>query len=112
MSIKTNQTTDLILIGSSDTTLLNPTQGRAGISFGSLHEQTGAAETVELFVSTDGTSAAGERIDTLTFAADETKNPISMTGRAIKQNQFLLAKATTGNLVSATVSYTQYSGDS
>lgn len=100
----------MILI--TDTTLLNPTTGRASITFASLHEQTGAQETLELFVSTDSSSAAGERIDKLVFAADETQNPTSLAGLTIPSGSFLIAKGTAGSLVKADLSYTQYTGGS
>ena len=77
-----------------------------------MHEQTGAQETIELFVSTDSSSAAGERIDKIVFAADETINPTSLAGLTIPSGSYLIAKGTTGSLVKADLSYTQYTGSS
>lgn len=111
MSIKSNNPANVLIL-ITDTTLLNPTTGRASITFASLHEQTGAAETVELFVSADETSAAGERIETVVLAANETKSPISLAGLTIPSGNYLIGKGTTGSLVKADLSYTQYSGDS
>ena len=99
-------------VNSSDTTLLNPTSGRAMITFAILHEQTGNAETVELFISTGATSSAGERIDDLTFAAKESQTPISLAGLAIPSGSFLIAKGGTGGRVFADLTYTQFSGSS
>ena len=99
-----------VLILVTDTTLLHPTAGRAFVSVASLHEQTAAVETLELFISTDATSAAGERIDLLTFAASETKSPGSLI-RGIPSGYYLIGKATNGSRVMASLTYTQYSGD-
>ena len=111
MSIKSNNSANVLILV-TDTTLLNPTAGRASITFASLHEQTGVQETLELFVSTDATSAAGERIDKLVFAGDETINPTSLAGLTIPSGSYLIAKGTTGSLVKADLSYTQYTGAS
>ena len=111
MAIKSNNAANVLVLV-TDTTLLNPTTGRASITFASLHEQTGAQETIELFVSTDASSAAGERIDKLIFAADETISPTSLAGRTIPSGSYLIAKGTTGSLVTVDLSYTQYSGAS
>lgn len=107
MTIKSgNSANVLILVG--DTTLLNPTTGRAMITAAVLHEQTGASETLELFVSTDASSAAGERIDKLVFAANETQAPISLAGLSIPSGSFLIGKGTAGSLVKAKLTFTQY----
>ncbi len=111
MTIQSNVTANGVLVLVTDTTLLNPTTGRAAITFASMHEQTGGAETVELFLSADATSAAGERIDEVGFAANETKQPVSML-LTVPDGQFLIAKGTTGSLVKVNISYTQYTGDS
>jgi len=111
MAIKSNNAANVLVLV-TDTTLLNPTTGRASITFASLHEQTGAQETIELFVSTDASSATGERVDKLIFAADETISPTSLAGLTIPSGSYLIAKGTTGSLVKADLSYTQYSGAS
>ncbi len=111
MAIQSNNTANGTLILISDTTLLNPTTGRAAITFASLHEQTGVGETINIFLSPDSTSAAGERIDQVVFAANETFQPVSMLLTVPKDN-FLIAKGTTGSLVEANISFTQYTGSS
>jgi hypothetical protein len=111
MAITTNNPANVLVL-ITDTTLLNPTTGRASITFANLHEQTGAQETVELFVSTDSSSAAGERIDKIVLAANETVSPISLAGLSIPSGSFLIAKGTAGSLVKADLSYTQYTGSS
>ena len=111
MAIKSNNSANVLIL-ITDTTLLTPTEGRASITFASLHEQTGAQETLELFVSTDASSAAGERIDKLVFAANETISPTSLAGLSIPSGSYLIAKGTTGSLVKADLSYTQYTGAS
>jgi len=112
MPIKSNNAANSVLVLITDTTLLHPTTGRATITFASLHEQTGADETVELFISTDSSSAAGERLDKFIMAADETVSPTSLAGLTIASGSYLIAKGTTGSLVESNISYTQYSGAS
>lgn len=111
MAIKSGNTVE-VLITSSDTTIINPTTGRIVISSGLLTEQTGNAETLELFISTDASSAAGERLEKLVFAADEPLDPISLPDRGIPSGSFLIGKATTGNRVKAYITYTQFTGSS
>lgn len=43
MAIKSNNSANVLIL-ITDTTLLAPTEGRASITFASLHEQTGAQE--------------------------------------------------------------------
>jgi len=111
MTIKGGNTANVLILV-TDTTLLNPTTGRAVITFASLHEQTGAEETLELFISTDASSAAGERIDKLIFPANETQSPTSLAGLSIPSGSYLIGKGTTGSLVKADLTYTQYTGAS
>jgi len=110
MPIKSGNSVD-VLITSSDTTILNPTTGRAMVTMASSHEQTGAAETVEFFISSDSASVAGERIDEVVFSADETIDLTSLI-RGIPSGYYLIGKATIGNLVMVSLTYTQYSGSS
>ena len=111
MAIKGNNAVTGVLILNTDTTLLNPTTGRAAVTFASLHEQTGAEETIELFISSDASSAAGERIDKIVLAANETTQPVSML-LTIPDDFFLIAKATTGSRVECNLTFTQYTGNS
>ena len=111
MAIKSNNAANGLIIAATDTTLLNPITGRAAITFASLHEQTGSSETIELFISPDSSSAAGERLDEIVFAANETIQPVSML-ITVPDGNFLIAKATTGARVEANISFTQYTGSS
>jgi len=111
MTIKGGNTANVLIL-ITDTTLLHPTTGRAVITFASLHEQTGVEETLELFVSTDASSAAGERIQQLIFPANETQSPTSLAGLSIPSGSYLIAKGTAGSLVKADLTYTQYTGSS
>ncbi len=112
MTIKVGNAANGLEIAATDTTLLSSDAlERKVISSATLHEQTGAAETVELFLSADATSAAGERIDILKFSPDETKNPVSLFNRAIPASTFLVAKATTGVRVECNITFTLYNGD-
>lgn len=110
MPIQSGQSVD-ILIGSGDTTILNPTQGRVLITSASGHEQTGAAETVEFFISANSASAAGERIERASFAANETIS-LAALRRGIPSGYYLIGNAGTGNLVMVSLTYQQYSGSS
>ncbi len=111
MGIKTNNAVNGVLILITDTTLLNAASDeRYAVTFGNLHEQTGAAETVELYISTDSSSAVGERFDTLKFAPNETKNPVSIL-ISIPAGSYLIAKGLVGSLVECNLSYTLYNGD-
>lgn len=110
MGIKTNISNNSTVIGTGDTVLLSSSAlERKAITFCSFHEQTGAGESVELFISTDATSVAGERVDKLVFSPNETKNPISAL-LSIPANSFLLGKATAGAQVEVNISFTLYDG--
>jgi hypothetical protein len=111
MTIQAAQTVDVIVL-STDTTLINPTDGRILITNCTMHEQTGNAETVEIFSSADATSAAAERIDNLSFSASETKYQNALNGKAVDSGAYLIGKATTGNRVMVSITYTQFSGSS
>jgi len=111
MPIKSGNTSTVLVL-STDTTLLNPTTGRAVITSAVLHEQTGAAETVELFISANSASAAGERIDRIVLAANETNMPLALGGLAVPSGYYLIGKATTGSLAMMSITYTQYTGAS
>lgn len=100
------------LVLATDTTILAPSTGRALVTSLVLSEQTGAQETVEIFISTDAVSSAVERIEIITLAANESSDPITMPDRGVPDGSYLIAKATTGSLVKAYVTYTQYTGSS
>lgn len=111
MAIKSGLSAEALVLV-TDTALLNPSTGRALVTSLILSEQTGAQETVEIFISTDAVSASGERIEIITLAANESSDPITMPDRSIPSGSYLIAKATTGSLVTAYLTYTQYTGDS
>lgn len=111
MGVKASQTVDVLVL-STDTTLLNPTDGRAFITNCTMHEQTANADTVEIFSSTDATSAAGERIDKLVFASEETKYQNALNSKGVASGSYIIGKATTGSRVMVSITYTQYSGSS
>lgn len=110
MAITSGNTSDVLIL-STDTILLNPTTGRAEIYAATLHEQTGAQETVELFISANSASAAGERIQKIVLAANEIEYPISLI-RSVPSGYYLIAKAATGSRVFASLTYKQYTGAS
>jgi hypothetical protein len=105
-----NAASAVVLI--TDTTLLNPTPGRAVITSLVLSQTTGAAETIDLFLSSDSSSATAERIERVVLASNETVDPTSMANFAIPEGYYLIAKGTTGSIVTAFLTYTQYSGSS
>lgn len=111
MPIKSgNSSSAVVLI--TDTTLLNPTTGRAIVTSLVLSQTTGAGETVDLFLSSDASSATAERIERVVLAANETIDPASMVNFAIPDGYYLIAKGTTGSIVTAFLTYTQYTGNS
>ena len=113
MAITTGNSSNGVLVLITDTTLVTAAADtRRVITFASLHEQTGAAETVELFVSTDSSSAAGERLDKLVFAANETIQPASLFGLSIPAGSYIIGKGTTGSLVECNITTTLYTGAS
>lgn len=111
MAIRSGISTGLISVTAADVTLLAAAAGtRIVVTAADFSEHTSAVETVELFLSTDATSASTERIDELIFEADEQKSPISALG-AIAEGSFLIANGLTGALVNAKLTYTLYTGD-
>jgi hypothetical protein len=114
MSIKTGNSVNAKQINSNVTVLLTAgSDTRIVITYASFHEQAGAAETIELFASTDSTTTSpSERIDKLTFAADDTTYATSAM-IALPAGSSLLATGTDGTFrVAATLVYTEYSGTS
>lgn len=100
-----------VAVGTTDTTILNPTAGRSVITHAVVHDTNGGAQTIEFFDSSDATSAAGERIGQVVLAANETKTPDFLRGLSIGKDRFLIAKASAaGANIKPTT--TNYSGDS
>ena len=111
MSIKSQKSSGLISAPAADFTILdNTSTGRWSISSVSLHEHAGTGDTVELFKSTDTSSASGERIDQIILAADETK--LSLFDFNLDPGEKLLGNATTGALVNVEAKYTTFDGAS
>jgi len=112
MAVKSNLSSGLIAVGNTDTTVLeNAGTGRWVVYSINLHDYGATGEDVELFVSADATSAAGERIDIITIGADETK-PGIFTPVALDIGQFLIAKGSAGSTTNIEAVYTAYSGSS
>jgi len=112
MSIKGNNTSGLIPATAADFTILqNSTTTRWAVTIINLHDQLGAGDTVELFVSADASSAAAERIDNVVVAPNATE-PAEFTTVVLSSGQFLLGNAATGGQVVVEAIYTTYDGDS
>lgn len=79
------------VVGTSDATVLNPAAGNSFEMYAGVLHNTGATVvTVELFLSDDGTSAAGERVFVYALSAGETKRIPPIT---VMPTEFLLSKA-------------------
>jgi len=112
MSIKGNNSSGLITVPAGDITILNNnTTTRWSISSINLHEFGATGDTIELFKSADAVSAAGERIDKIVLAADETK-PSLFAPFNLAPGQFLLANGLVGALVNVEALYIAYTDDS
>ena len=111
MSIKGGNTVE-VLIAATDTTLINPTLGRIVITSAILSEQSGAEETIELFISTSAVSAGSKRLGEVVLPADDTQDPIELADRGVPSGSYLIGKGAAGGLVTAYITYTQYTGSS
>ena len=112
MTIKADNSSGLIAVGSTDTTVLNNTSnGRWTVKSISLHDHSGSGDTVDLFKSSDATSAAAERIDQIVLAANETKQVVFVPVE-IPSGYYLIANATTGARVNTEAVYTARDGAS
>lgn len=92
MSIKSGQMTGLIaLTAATDLTIANPDPKTTEEYYNLVvQDSAGTGATVELFLSDDSTSAAGERIDRVVLAANETKSFLPV---GVPASKFLIAKA-------------------
>lgn len=93
MSIKSGQVTGLLALSSgADTTVANPGSSETYEFYNLVaHETSGSGGgDVELFLSDDAASAAGERIDKVTLAAGETA---VMQSVGVPAGKYLIAKA-------------------
>ncbi len=112
MSIKGNNSSGLVAIPSGDVTILqNITTTRWAVTAIHVHDQLGVGDTVELFVSADATSAAGERIDKLVLGVDETKDA-AFVPVVLQAGEFLLGNGLAGGQLVVEAIYTIYDGDS
>lgn len=112
MALKSDNSSGLISVANADTTILNnTTEGRWVVKQISLHDYNSGGDTVELFLSSDATSAAGERIDRIVLGANETK-PGLFVPFNIPAGSYLIAKATTGSRINVEAIYTSRDGSS
>lgn len=92
MSIKSGQMTGLVaLTAATDQVIANPAALTSQEFYNLVVQDTaGAGDTVELFLSDDATSAAGERIDRVVLGASETKAFLPV---GVPAGKFLIVKA-------------------
>lgn len=91
MGIKSGQMTGRIALSAADNTVSHPGGGETHEFYSlTIHDSAGTGMSVEIFLSSDATSAAGERIETLTLGVNETKSYAVPIG--VKQSQYLIAK--------------------
>lgn len=73
MAINTGQSTDLVAIGTSDTTLLSTAAGESKELYVlEFHNTSGTTVTIELFYSSDATSSSSERCNAVVLTGGET----------------------------------------
>lgn len=108
MSIKSNRPiARTTMAAATDTTVVNPgTSHRFMVNNLYCHDSDGGGATVNLYLSADAASAAGERIQQLVLAANETKqfNPV-----AVAAGLYLIMQTAADN-VNFHGSYTDYDG--
>lgn len=92
MSIKSGQMTGLkALAATTDEVISNPAAGTSQEFYNLVVQDTaGAGATVELFLSDDATSAAGERIDRIVLGTDETRAFLPV---GVPAGKYLIAKS-------------------
>ncbi len=98
-------------IGTGDTTILNPIDGRAALSFANVKNNGSIQVTVEAWKSPDPTSINGsaERIYSKVLAAGEEDTAFSLL-TTVPMGFYLVMKASATDSI-VDISYTQYSGD-
>ena len=107
MSIKTGNALNIEPISAAGSVLLTAAAGtRIVVTYAAMHEQLGNVETIQLFVSESVTGTVTERIDKLTFEADEFKY-VTAALIAIPGGSSLTAIGSTGNAVAVTLVYTE-----
>lgn len=81
----------LALTASTDYTVSNPPSGATHEFYNLIaHDTAGAGANVDLFLSNDAASAAGERIDRVQLGANETK---SFQPIGVPAGKYLIAKS-------------------
>ncbi len=96
MAIKSGlQFGPLNLAASTDATVVSCTADERKDAYEIHAHSIGVAATVELFYSIDATSAAGERIEQIVLAADETK---SFRGVSVAASRYLIVQSDSANV--------------
>lgn len=112
MSIRRNNSSGVISVAITDTTILqNTSQGRWTVSNLKAHDYGNTGDTVEIFISDDASSAAGERVDLIVLAPNETKQSLFAPFN-VESGMFLIANALVGDLLNVEAIYTTHTGDS
>lgn len=100
----------VVAIAATDTTIANP---GAGTTFDVYefyaHDRSGTGTTLEIFVSSDAASAAGERVRYVSIGANETK---TLEGLTVPAGYFLIGKAGAADRINITGKYTYRDGSS
>jgi len=97
MAIKSGQPIDRVeMTATTDSTVVSCGASETKEVYSLIfHDHGGAGATVELFLSSDATSAAAERIDNIVIGANETKLANSIS---VAQSQYLIAKPSAGSI--------------
>ena len=75
-----------------DTVLMQPSASqRWAITGASFYNDTGAAVTITLFSSPDGTSASGDQVDSFSVPANDSVEPPSILGQGYANGENLIA---------------------
>jgi len=99
----------LVAIAAADTTIANPSTGTTFEIYQLyVHDRGGAGGTLEVFLSSDATSAAAERVRYISVGVNETK---TIEGLTIPAGYYLIGKAAATGL-NVTGKYTYRDGSS
>ncbi len=98
MSVKSGRMTGLITLTAATDITIRQSPSNTSSEFYNLvlTDTGGAGGTIDLFLSTDSTSAGGELIERITLAAYEAKNALPV---GIPSTQYLIARASAGGMV-------------
>lgn len=98
----------LVAIANTDTTVLNAGTGQTFDVYELYaHDRSGSGTTLELFISSDATSAAAERVRYVSIGANETK---TLEGIVVPAGYYLIGKAGTTDRINITGKYTYRDG--